>query len=56
MKMFRDYDHECEHAIIVSSELINMSDPEDYTATTAIDGELFINKFTPEWNNYILLF
>jgi hypothetical protein len=56
MKMFRDYDHYCEHAIIVDSELINMSEPEEYTATTSIDDGLFINKHTQEWNNYILLF
>jgi hypothetical protein len=56
MKMFSDYDHYSEHAIIVSGELIDLSEPEDYTATTAISGGTFINKYTLEWNNYILLF
>ena len=56
MKMFRDYDHYCEHAIIVDSEFVNMSEPGEYTATTTIDKSTFNTRYTDEWNNYILLF
>lgn len=56
MKMFKDYDHYCEHIIAVSADIINMSEPMDFTATTTIDAYQMFNRHTPEWNNYILLF
>ena len=56
MKMFRDYDHYCEHIIVVSADIIHMSEPEEYAATTSIDKSTFNTRFTDEWNNYILLF
>jgi hypothetical protein len=56
MKMFRDYDHYCEHTIIVSDELISTSEMDGFTTTMTIEGSTFNIKYTDEWNNYILLF